>query len=334
MSNIFQLFEKNVQLHSNKKVICYASESLTYSQLEKKVNCFTSALIAMRVKKNEHVAVLLPNGIEFIVVMLAAAKLGAVIVPNNMSLPMDKHWYSFQRTTVKHVIVWHSLLNDLISEKKKLNEKNKELLAFDISSWISVGGKVLNHPDFENLIESYKYEKNILNAADKKSPYIITMTSGSTSEPKPIVLTQHTKILRANSAIELYNISHKDVVLIATPLYHSLAERLLFASLLSGATCVLMSGFSSKKWLSIVESFEITFTIAVSSQLRSILRESNNKSYNIESLRCIVSSSELLDRVSRKKIIESFKCDFHECYGTSEIAVATDISKDGIKNIY
>ncbi len=48
-------------------------------------------------------------------------------------------------------------------------------------------------------------------------PYLMVLTSGSTGAPKPILLSQHTKHMRAVSAIELYSVTDADVTLACTP---------------------------------------------------------------------------------------------------------------------
>jgi long-chain acyl-CoA synthetase len=45
----------------------------------------------------------------------------------------------------------------------------------------------------------------------------------------------------------------------------------------------------------------------------------------IDSLRCVVSSSAGMDSSTKKSLLETLHCDFHECYGTSEIAVASNL---------
>jgi len=73
----------------------------------------------------------------------------------------------------------------------------------------------------------------------------------------------------------------------------------------------------------------VTFTIAVSSQLKQIAELlGGGDEYDISSLRCIVSSSALLDHKTKVELLAKLNCEFHECYGTSEIAIATNL--DGI----
>ena len=153
------------------------------------------------------------------------------------------------------------------------------------------------------------------------------MTSGSTGQPKPINLTQNNKYERAMAHIKLYDITENDRILAATPLYHSLAERLVLLPLLIGATSILLPRFTPSIWLNCVYEQKVTFTIAVTAQLSQIAQLLSSPFVpDISSLRSIVSSSALLEPYVRMELIDKLKCDFHEMYGTSETSTATSIN--------
>ena len=101
------------------------------------------------------------------------------------------------------------------------------------------------------------------------TPFLITLSSGSTGEPKPVIVTEKNKFDRAAQAVDLYEISSQDVILNASPFFQSLGQRLTFVPILTGATLGLLERFSVSRWIKSVESFGVTFTIAVSSHLHS-----------------------------------------------------------------
>jgi acyl-CoA synthetase (AMP-forming)/AMP-acid ligase II len=156
----------------------------------------------------------------------------------------------------------------------------------------------------------------------------MVLTSGSTGEPKPILLSQHTKILRADAAAALYGTTANDVTLAATPLYHSLAQRLVLMPLLSGGTAILMKHFTPATWIDTVRRHSVSFSIAVSTQLKQIMDKLEYSGDALPSLRCLVSSSALLDEATKGRLVTCLQCDFHECYGASEIAIATNLSPE------
>ncbi|HNV71936.1 MAG TPA: fatty acid--CoA ligase family protein, partial [Candidatus Ozemobacteraceae bacterium] len=61
--------------------------------------------------------------------------------------------------------------------------------------------------------------------------------------------------------------------------------------------------------------------------LKLILQELRTGQHQVDSLRCLVSSSALLDPSLKAELLEHLPCDFHECYGTSEIAIASNLDR-------
>ena len=78
------------------------------------------------------------------------------------------------------------------------------------------------------------------------------------------------KLKRAKEHLKLYKLNQNDVILASTPLYHSLAERLLIMSVISGATCVIIDDFKASEWFNVVNREKVTFTISEASQLCQI----------------------------------------------------------------
>lgn len=301
---------------------CDGAEN-SYGDLAACVARWSSMLRINNVVRGDHIAVLLPNSAEFVVLMLAAADIGAVLVPLNMSLPPAAVSKAFHASDVQHVVAAGHVIAALLDEP-----------GADFSGagglWVAVGEVASDRAgraqSLARLLAGAAPDAEPAFAAQTGDPYILTMTSGSTGDPKPIVLTQRTKLNRAAAAVEMYGVSAGDRTLAATPLYHSLAERLVLIPLLTGGTAVLMSRFSPAEWMRVVADQAVSFTIAVSSQLNQIaalIQKSN--AAQLVSLRCVVSSSALLDTAVKKDLVKKLRCDFHECYGASEIAIASNL---------
>lgn len=314
MSKLLNEIQNAYLGNENKIALVIGDNHYSYSELSTKTIELASLLAHLNISKNEHIAVILPNGIDFIITMLASAQIGCAIVPMPLGITLSAFKQACKDTDIKHVICWAAVSNTL---------KPSELES-TFNNWISVTSDgILTHQQAELSIN-----KNSVVTAEDNSPFILTMTSGSTGKPKPIVLSQKTKLLRAQSAISLYQLKNDDVTLIATPLYHSLAERLVMVALLSGGTAVLMEKFSIEQWLKNIETYRVSFTIAVSSQLKQLLNTVQFSTTDLTSLTCLVSSSALLEKQVKMELLKNLQCEFHECYGASEIAIATNIKFD------
>jgi len=317
----------------DKPAIWCEGSTATYQELAVLVCRWSNAMAHGGVKRGDHIGVILPNSIEFVALMLVAADLGAVMVPLNTSLtPLAVH-RAFEAAEVKHVVSTAALLKSLLT--KPTSSRTADYLPPDFSIadglWLSVDKTIEDATLLADFLYDVSPNAQPLNVAMEEDALILTMTSGSTGDPKPIILTQRTKFNRANAAAELYGITENDRTLAATPLYHSLAERLVLIPLLTGGTSILMQAFSPTAWLECVSKQNVTFTIAVSSQLKLIAGLPGNQdmahAYDISSLRCIVSSSALLEHPVKADLLKKFDCEFHECYGASEIAIATNLDR-------
>lgn len=320
-SPITELFFLNASKYPDKLALHINQQDYTYAQLATMVKKTINLFINSGIKQGEHVAVLLPNSIEFVLIMLAAADMGLVCVPQNLSLSVENISQTLEASDVSHYIGLYSILEELKAFNKTKNPN---------AAWISTGAKIENFIFFDDYTkQSDNYETKETN---ENLAYILSLTSGSTGSPKPIILSQECKIRRLFAAKELYSVTDKDIVLASTPLYHSLAERLILLPLAIGATAIVLAGFTVQRWFEIVEKHKVTFTIAVSSQLQGIIAELSKNTYDLSSLRCVVSSSALLDIELKGKLLSSLKCDFHECYGASEVAIVTNLTRTDAQN--
>jgi acyl-CoA synthetase (AMP-forming)/AMP-acid ligase II len=305
--------------HPHKTALIIDDLRVNYAGLAEEVDALACGLAAAGIQPGDHVGVILPNCVPFVVVLLAAARLGLVIVPQSPGMSAEAIESTFATADVRHLIVWHGLARQI-----------------EGSRWpglkVAVGGHMDGWMAYAELLERSRPATTTAPRLPPDHPYLLILTSGSTGEPKPIVLSQATKILRAESAGKLYGVTVNDITLAATPLYHSLAQRLVLMPLLTGGTSVLMGHFTPTGWLNAVHEHRVTFSIAVSSQLKAILDHTDRIGDRLRSLRCLVSSSALLDDETKSRLIGQLNCDFHECYGASEVAIATNLSPAAAKD--
>ncbi len=318
--NIIELILKNAERFPEKPAIVFDESILTYKSLVEQTRKLSYAFKKLGVRQGALIGLLLNNSTEFVISMLAAADLGATIVPMSNSLGRKDLVTAINLTNIKFIIGWHVTI-------KKILDFSGDGFMFPRDHCIAAGGEVEGCYYFDEFleVESEGYELNS-SGVDENTDFILTMTSGSTSVPKPIVFTQRTKIVRGLAAQKLYGITEEDITLTPTPLYHSISQRLVLMPLMTGGTCVIMKNFTTKSWFEMVEKYKITFCIAVSAQLEMILDELDTISNDLSSMRCIVCCCALLRDDIKKRLFSSFKCDVHECYGASEVGIVSNLS--------
>lgn len=299
-------------------VVC-DEHALTYEEFAKLVSRVASGLSTFGLDSGDKVLVMLKNGIEFAALLFAASDLGLVLVPVSPSLTAEAVNKAVTASGSTMLIGWHAGLARLASDGL--------ITTIPHHRWIAVGGCLGLGYSWEDLVTASESEWQLgLRMVDPCAPYILTMTSGSTGEPKPIILSQKTKLLRSASARDSYELSQTDVILAATPMYHSLAMRLVILPITLGATSVIMQRFTATAWVDCVRRHKVTFCMLVSTQLGLIVEDLSGKSIGMDSLRCLVSSSALLRSDMKRRVLAELSCRVHECYGASEVGVLTDLS--------
>jgi acyl-CoA synthetase (AMP-forming)/AMP-acid ligase II len=85
-AGIFGYFRENARRHPDKPAVIFAGNSLSYREVEGQVCRVSQLLEDMGITRGSHVLVLLNNSVEFVVVMLGLAGLGATLVPLSTTL--------------------------------------------------------------------------------------------------------------------------------------------------------------------------------------------------------------------------------------------------------
>lgn len=328
MKLLFEQFIEASNENEDKMAIYCDGESKSYKEMRTFVCKYANYLSSRGVKRGDIIGIPLNNSIESVGLIMAVTALGAGLAPVNPTLNSKDLDIAFKAANVKHIIARKSFYKEVLKgddnflldypglklcldgeiDDSKLKDSKLEIEAFD---------KVLEMCD----------ELPNLDKITGEETFILTLTSGSTGDPKPIILSQNNKNIRAKAHIEMYELTKNDKILAATPLYHSLAQRLVIMPLILGATAVILPRFTPKLWLDLVRKLEVTFSIAVSAQLAQVLKELKEaEEKTCPSLRLLVSSSALLDLEMKKELVNFLQCEFHEMYGTSECSTVTDIN--------
>lgn len=316
MRLLADMFYDSAAHYPKHTAICCDGESVSYSVLAEMVSKCSNFFLENGITYGDNIGFPMNNSIESAALIMVAANIGVGLVPINPTLPRSAMDIAFASGDIKHIIA-----------RKAFFELCEQEGGIEVR-----GIKVCLDSDYKGTIpfsdlESFSSNRPEVSQITGDETMILTMTSGSTGDPKPINLTQNNKYSRAMAHIKLYNITKDDNVLAATPLYHSLAERLVIIPLILGGTSILLPRFTPNLWLNCIREQKVTFTIAVSAQLSQVAQLLSSPFVpDITSLRSIVSSSAMLEPYARTELIKKLHCDFHEMYGTSEVSTVTSIN--------
>ncbi len=251
----------------------------TYSaaQIRDRALGVAATLHAAGVARGDRVALLAPNSAEFVVTLFATARIGAVLVPLNWLLTAPE--LAFQLTDAGAV----ALIADL-DGTARLDDAahsagwrgSRFVLAPDHGPWRSLSTPSAGH---SSALPAPP-------AADEV--FEIMYTSGSTSNPKGVLLTHRSVVLSAHRMRAEWSVRADDVFLTPLPLFHVNAQMMsTFPALVGDAQLVLQPSFSASEWIDDVRSAGATIVPLVGTQVRMITAQPERHDDSDNNLRCM-----------------------------------------------
>ena len=156
---------------------------------------------------------------------------------------------------------------------------------------------------------------------DEEDVAIMLHTSGTTSDPKKVMLTNNGLIENIKSNIQSIGITEDDVCLIVLPMFFGYCNSSQFLThLYLGARIVIYDGmFNPKKFLSLIDSEKCTNTTCVPSMLFLIVKGCKREKYDLSSLRYLCFGGGIMPVEMLKKIILFFNnTGIIQTYGQTE----------------
>ena len=281
--NIFNLLVKQKIKNQNKIALLIDEKEYSYGELTDKIIKMISFLKKNGVNNKSKILILEDNSIIHILTLFAASYLNITTVPLGTSYN-QKQVKDFIKITDVNCIIGNS------SHIKFFKNINQIKIVIET-----------NKKNFDNFNQKKNnFKKYLKKNTNIDKNYIISMTSGSTSSPKPIIFTQNTKIIRYQLFKKLFNIDSSDKIILTSPISTSLGMRMLFTSLLTGASCIIMRKFYPNLYFNYVKKYQVTFSALVPSQI-DILFSNNNKYKKLYLKKGLLSASSKLFDVTKKK---------------------------------
>src|SRR5687768_3411371 len=202
-----QVFAQRAGEHPERILVRSGGKAMTYGQAEARSSALAAALAELGIEFGDRIAVNLPNCSEWIVTLLAGAKLGATVVPVNPRL--NYHELKYQ---LRHAEVSAAITAERVGDVDFLQEFEDFIAELpDLQYIVTVGREELWYDDrifqFEDLVSSGEGRPLPPPAGlDDESDLAILYTSGTMGKPKGVRLSHRTLVetaMRGAEAIEL-----------------------------------------------------------------------------------------------------------------------------------
>ena len=242
---LVDLFEESVRLYPNNTFLLEKTgkvfEPTTYSQVKEKVYQLGAGLQALGVKKGDTMALLSEGRNMWVIGELSMFYAGAVNVPLSIKLEESNDLlFRLIHGDVKYVMVSGTQLKKVRAIIDQLPEV-KKVIVFDEQA--QYGEKEISLAEVQKMgdefLASHTQEEflKVANSIQNDDYATITYTSGTTADPKGVVLTHRNYTSNVEQACTLVNIDETWRTLIILPLDHCFAHVVGFYIMMAkGAT--------------------------------------------------------------------------------------------------
>lgn len=229
------------------KVFLYAPENgvtLTYGQLSKEAQHFSTWLEEQKISAHGHVGLYMHNGRQTSTIFLAAMACGRVITPLNLLAPTDQLAWVLDHSDIE--ILFYS------PEKKQnlflaLEKTKRSFLLYELD------------PDSEQgpFMQS---QAGTLPPVQANQSALLMYTSGTTGTPKGVLLTHANLLHAARSMASWHSLTEADTVLSSLPIYHINGQVIsTITPFVSGGAVVAPHAFSVSSWWNLAIQYQCTW---------------------------------------------------------------------------
>jgi acyl-CoA synthetase (AMP-forming)/AMP-acid ligase II len=325
-----EYFEETAERCREREALIFRERRITWGELKLLVERLTLAFIDLGIRRGDMIVILFPNRPEFIITILAAARLGAVSVPVSERLRRKEIEYILRQTGAKAAVAvaefWSFSFADLFQELRQDIPTLKQVI---ISGAERHPGELvfeeLVAKDWEKVFPGDYYQEAYLKGFPVEADDLleIIFTSGTTGTPKGVMHTHNTRCRSALGTATSIGLQADDIWLIMVPLSHTTAlVNAFYASVIKGSCQVLLETWNVEEAMQDITRHGVTLPIGVPTMPIMMLQKPDFDRYDFSSVRAMVLAGAPLPIEVARQIIQKMGCYVTSAYGMTETAMS------------
>jgi amino acid adenylation domain-containing protein len=324
---LHQLLTESAKRNPNGIAVDGGESTLTYSELDVLSNQIAHELRADGVCNGDRVGVFLPKSTQTVAALLGILKAGAAYVPVDPRSPSRRAAYVLGNCSVRALITNASQLRKLASDLSASCEIQSIILADEATDVPAIASLAGSGPvSFAKIAATRPTSNPEIPLTENDLAYIL-YTSGSTGQPKGVMISHLNSLTFVNWAYDEFQIRHQDRVSSHAPFHFDLSILDLFCTLKAGGTICLVpndvDAFPVRlaQWIS---DRGITVWYSVPSALIQLVEHGQLERHNYDRLRWILFAGEVFPCKYLRRLVQQIpQAAYCNLYGPTETNVCT-----------
>ena len=330
-----------VERRPDKIAVIGMGQRLTFAELNRMVDTFAEGLIDLGIRRGDHVALWMTNCPSWVMVWIAASRIGAVLVPINTRFKRDEAQYILRQSDAKALIAmdeyWSidflAMIGEMIPGMAEMTPGSLRSPHLPELRSVILWGDEARPGAFSIAdVMGRGRSKNALAAVEKETraddPVIIVYTSGTTGHPKGAV-HGHVVLRNAANVARVMHIEEGDIILGHMPFYHVAgAFTAILPTLMLGCTLVTMPHWVADEGLDLIEKERITIFGGIPTHFIDCLDALRRRPRDMSSLKSAwIGGAPVTPDVARATLSDMKLRSLQAVYGMTETTAATVFSE-------
>jgi fatty-acyl-CoA synthase len=319
--DLSDLIARNAAFTPDKPAIVFEGEVLNYAAFNDRIEQTARALKSeFGISRGDRVAILSLNRPDYLVLLYACARLGAMLVPLNWRLAVAEQLFILSDASVKLLVLEQAFAEVLPALEHTLPDAG--IVGLDFTPPRGVA--------FEPLLRQARGDGRNPHT-DLSCPLLIVYTSGTTGRPKGAVLRQEALLWNGVMSQHMHGLSSEDHVLTVLPFFHVGGLNIQTTPALQhGATVTIHPRFTPDATLMAIARDRPTLTVLVPATLQAVTDHPGWATTDLSSLKAISTGSTIVP----PHLIERFVArgvPVLQVYGSTEtcpVAIYTRLGGD------
>ncbi len=303
--------DRAVDLYGGEPSIISDERVLTYKQMNGRVNQLSRGLQTLGVKKGDKIAYLAPNTVEMLEGFYGVFQLGGIMTPLNTRLKPTDYQFILEHSESKVLFVdeeLYPLVSEILPNCAQLERV------------IIHGNNKDEYVAYENWLSSFSKEPFEREALEESDIASLLYTSGTTGNPKGVLLSHRANYLHALSAMHHLRVSDQDTLLHVLPMFHVNGWGSPFYYTANGATQVMLRKTDPKLILDKIQKHGVTVLHMAPTVLNMVLEAYEKEQPDIRQEVRVVIAGSAPPPAFVKRVEENLGWKFIQVYGMTEIS--------------